>query len=720
MKNWISLLFLLFLICGCAHKEEGKESLKVSMIVSEKQSPRDLEVVKERILKKVLGNPIPITKAFKKYQKPLYEYLKTQNANGAWPDIDYKDMSTVTWEPVAHLYRILELCQAWASKESKYYQKPELREAISKGFDYWLKLGLERRWWWYTIGEPTVVGKIMLIFQAELTKEQYKKGLKILKRAKQDNTGANFIWQSKIVIYRAILENNSKLLKEASVSISGAINDDNPEGIQKDGAFFQHGPCLYNNGYGASFVLGIARLAVLFRNTSFAIPKDKIEFLDRYILDKSQWMNHGNTPDFGTIGRQITRPSEGKTSYLAPLSELMLQLSSDREADYRNMLRCIKDMQAPSLIGNRYFFRGHIMTQHGVGWYISARMYSNRIMNTDILTCKEGLYSHYLAEGATCIMRTGKEYLDIFPVWNWQKIPGTTVEMRPQTPGNPSRKGESSFAGGVSTGQSGIAAFDLKRDGLNAKKAWFFFPELVVCLGAGINCQSPYNVTTTVNQCLLSGKVITNASFPNALTGKEYRLKNIQWIYHAGITYAFPFPQDLFLTQKTQLGSWKKISGEREDAQVGKDVFSLWLEHGSSPKDGGYEYFIIPNVKPENVEAFISEQIVKILSNTPEKQAVAYTKDKNLIIGMAFYKAGNIKFKDIYLETDKPCVAIVKKLKEKEWLLYAADPSCKNAEIKFVFQSSGIAKREIIAKLPSDAYAGGAVAMEIKSRQEEK
>ncbi len=32
------------------------------------------------------------------------------------------------------------------------------------------------------------------------------------------------------------------------------------------------------------------------------------------------------------------------------------------------------------------------------------------------------------------ISRTGKEFYDIYPVWDWQKIPGTTVVQKPELP----------------------------------------------------------------------------------------------------------------------------------------------------------------------------------------------------------------------------------------------------------------------------------------------
>ena len=68
-----------------------------------------------------------------------------------------------------------------------------------------------------------------------------------------------------------------------------------------------------------------------------------------------------------------------------------------------------------------------IMVQRRPGYYTSARMYSTRTLNTDGYINGENKKSHHLADGATYIFRTGEEYRDIFPVWDWKRIPGTDL-----------------------------------------------------------------------------------------------------------------------------------------------------------------------------------------------------------------------------------------------------------------------------------------------------
>ncbi len=98
----------------------------------------------------------------------------------------------------------------------------------------------------------------------------------------------------------------------------------------------------------------------------------------------------------------------------------------------------------------------------------------------------EGLKNHYLGDGANFISRTGQEYYDIFPVLDWRRIPGTTVVQKPTLPSEEEirEEGVTDFVGGVSDGLMGASAFDYVkiRDSLQARKSWFFFDNVFVCL----------------------------------------------------------------------------------------------------------------------------------------------------------------------------------------------------------------------------------------------
>ena len=99
-----------------------------------------------------------------------------------------------------------------------------------------------------------------------------------------------------------------------------------------------------------------------------------------------------------------------------------------------------------------------------------------------------------MSDGCTNIVTQGNEYANIFPAWNWRRIPGTTapqLDTIPMAASDWQTRGTSTFAGGVSDSIYGVSAYAYMDNyaGVNtgAKKAWFFFDNEVVCLGSGIN-----------------------------------------------------------------------------------------------------------------------------------------------------------------------------------------------------------------------------------------
>ena len=112
-------------------------------------------------------------------------------------------------------------------------------------------------------------------------------------------------------------------------------------------------------------------------------------------------------------------------------------------------------------------------------------MSSKRVIGAELVN-EENLSGYHLADGALYLYQGGDEYTDIFPVWDWRKIPGVTCAQT-DIPAFKTSSIESDFVGGVSDGTHGCAALDYVRDGVVAKKAWFFGANSVVCLGAGIS-----------------------------------------------------------------------------------------------------------------------------------------------------------------------------------------------------------------------------------------
>jgi len=653
------------------------------------ESLTDLDEMRQRVLAPYLTPPDA---------ERVRSLRASMQEDGSWPDVNYGGSSTTTWEPAEHLRRLLILAQAWHAPTAETHGDDDLAAEISRALDCWLRKDPRRPWWWDCIGAPGRVSLILLMLDGHLTNAQRAKGIEILKRAKMSDsggkqvwsgseTGQNLVWQAEITARRALLQKDAELLRRAFGRIASEIRISDGEGIQADFSFHQHGPCLYNHGYGANFATDNARLAALSDGTAFAYPPEKIALLSSYILDGSQWLARGPHTDFGAEGREITRPQQ-TARYLGEAARDMLKVATGRKAEFQALVARIDGVPgATPLAGNKHFYRSDIMAHHRPGWYMSARMYSTRTMNTDNLAgCGEGLLSHYLAEGATCIMCHGDEYLNLFPAWDWQRVPGTTVELIPHNPGEPQRKGASAFAGGASDGTAGVAAFQLQRETLRARKAWFFFSDTAVCLGAGIRCATDCSVVTTLNQCRLRGSVTIGSDTGAEVAQAGTKTIDARWIWHDGIAYLFEQVMPITLTNGRVEGNWRRISAHRSSeanygilGSVTDQVFLVGMNHGVRPNGASYTYAVLPKTTARDVPALARTPPFLIATNSVNVQAVYHPGDAAL--GLVFHEPGRFVWHGWQLVVDRPCVLVLRQ-EQEVWHMALADPAAGSGTVR--------------------------------------
>lgn len=94
----------------------------------------------------------------------------------------------------------------------------------------------------------------------------------------------------------------------------------------------------------------------------------------------------------------------------------------------------------------------------GARYVSTLKMYSSRTRNTECINSQNPLGFH-LADGTTYTYVTGDEYEDIAAAWDWNMIPGTTVDYgaAPLQCDTANQVGVENFVGGVSTGKLGMA-----------------------------------------------------------------------------------------------------------------------------------------------------------------------------------------------------------------------------------------------------------------------
>jgi chondroitin AC lyase len=294
--------------------------------------------------------------------------------------------------------------------------------------------------------------------------------------------------------------------------------------------------------------------------------------------------------------------------------------------------------------------------------YVSVRMCSKIIQSTESGN-GENLLGAYLSDGATYVYRSGKEYENIFPVWNWHRIPGVTSYTEAALP-SLSWQGlhnQSDFVGGVSDSVSGIACMLFKRDGLTAYKSWFFTSQGFTCLGTGIRSDLKEDVSTTVNQNLLNGKIIVKTNKGSRLISEGEQLKgeNISWVYHDHTGYLFLQKEKVEVSADHQSGNWNRVYHAGSSEKISKNVFNLSVAHGSNPTNESYAYMVLPNTSESILNHAFRLPLIKILQNDTCIQAISDAS--KLLTQIIFYREGKIRLNNkIILRANNPCLVIAK------------------------------------------------------------
>lgn len=628
--------------------------------------------------------------------------------DGSWADVTYLDDNLLSWAAARHMTRLHTLARGWYQAQSPWYQHNEVFCAILRGLDYWYDRKLQNpNWWWNEIGLPTSLGETLLCLKGCCDPVYIERAIPALACHQPlfHFTGQNLVWVASIQLYQGLLTDDVGLVAQSLNRVGQEIQVfPEDEGMQPDMSFHQHGKLLYSGGYGQSFVADVGRLLAFTAGTIFAFPPSQVARFARYVLDGSRWMIRGRTFEPGAIGREITRVGHASTRFVAGLRDLA-SFEHPRQQEAQASAAIDPNAGQSIVVGNRYFWCSDLMTQHRPGYYLSVRMTSTRVVNADVACCGgEGRLCHHIAEGATFIMRDGDEYRDIYPVWNWRQIPGTTVlqERGDFDPEALRGLGEHAFAGGASDGQVGCAALDFSRGTLAAKKSWFFFDEGMVALGAGITASGEAPVRTTLNQCHWRGPAYL-FGVAQPLAAGEYQLTPGAAYWQDGVTYRI-LDGTGTLRLGTQRGAWSDCGVGSSDPLT-LAVMNAGLEHGVNPAGATYAYAVLPDVAES--AAFTDDPArFMILRNDATLQAVWHTVEKR---GHAvFYAPGTVSFPDgQQIGVDLPCILLYHPLDDDRIAITLAQPEQREGMVTLTL--TGPVSSRLSVPLPSREYAGSSM-----------
>lgn len=642
------------------------------------QRNNDYEMFMEKIRNTTIKNP-SIDKNLALFQE-----------NGSFSDIDYDDTQMTNWTPIKHIERLSDFVYAYTNEKNKYYQNEDLYQKIVKGLEYWYDVDSESDNWWHNqISEPQKLG--VLLIQMRIGKKQIPQELetKILKRIQETGgdpakwTGANRTDIALHWIYRSCLTQNEADLKTAIDNVFNPVVYTTEEGFQHDNSYFQHGEQLYIGGYGDEILKGVTQVASYALGTQYQLDKEKVELLSKFMRETYYRAVRGQNMSFDVVGRSVSRPGLLNKRTTATYAKRMIDIDPTHADEYKAIIARLNRKQPADYqvtASHTHYFRGDYSLHVRPQYNFDVRLASTRTKKCEYGN-KENLKTYFMSDGCTNITQTGDEYFNIFPVWNWCHIPGTTAPQLEKVPMDPKAwgvLGTSTYAGGVSDSIYGATAYaymDTNPEvNTGAKKSWYFFDNEVVCLGAGIQSTSTYPVHTTVNQCFLKGGIMVDkGDKEETLANGSHTLQAPQWVLHDKIGYFFPQKEEVFLTAQTQSGRWYDINTSKSKKEEKMDVFTLGINHGVGPKDGSYAYIVVPDkTSAQEMKAYQKKNAIEILSNNAKVQAVRNTKLNVWMV--TFFEAGTFTHKELSVTVDKPCILMIKDITSKSANLHIADP----------------------------------------------
>ncbi|KAI0639371.1 polysaccharide lyase family 8 protein [Trametes polyzona] len=727
---------------------------------------QDVQTVTQRRFATIVGGTTGATS--------IPTWLATLQPNGQWPDVDYTAGCAApksNWKAQTHWSRILTLTSAWhggLKNAAQFVQDNQVRSAISSAMGFWFANdatnpacldsgGLDacpcgtpglwnQNWFSNVIGVPTFVGEVCLLLGDSLTASERASCQKITGRsfATFDTgingvsaiTGANALDIASIGIDAGLLAQNATLVSaafgrvHADAVIQNAIKAD---GIRADGSFGQHAGIIYNGNYGKDYENDLLDFEIEAGGTQFQAGADARTALET-LVDANQWMIYRNIFtnvlhwDFSVLGRLMTDPvidNHASANIKTNLTELQVlgQLwGSDKISNaFNNLSLNTSTANSGNLVGNRVFYANDYAVQRGPGYVTTLRMYSTRTQNTEC-TDDANNFGFHLADGTVYTHLNGDEYEDIVAAWDWNLIPGITVDYgaTPLTCATTRHTGTQTLVGGASDGRVGAVAMRYETPSsknLNWRKTWFFLEnDIQVVMIARITSATSAPVFSVLDQRKHVGQVLVNGA---AVGSGNYTHPSTLW--HGGVGYVFNTsdPVTLSVDVSTRTGDWSAI-GASSQPPVTVDMFTAWLSHDDI--SSAISYMVYPATTPASFQAKVAASNLKSIRNDGSISALLDVPNKTAFLVYWVANGGSVTIPA--LSTGGATIKVQSTgnvnviLRMDTWTVTVADPTQSLASVTLTFTlGSGSAPagwgtsktKTVQISLPTGGLAGSSV-----------
>lgn len=405
--------------------------------------------------------------------------LRSVNADGSFEGVDYASGDRGSWPTGASVERI----RAFAVAARRHPDDRRFAEAFHRTFGFFVgKKRSNANWWWPAIGVPKELGPAMVLMEGELSADEREKGLAYLKGAYFGQTGQNRELLAWCVLQRAMLENDEALARKCREEMAAVFRfgPKGGEGLMRDGIYHLHGHQPQMGGYGQQLVLDVMRYAPVFRGTSFDFSESERAAILALVRDGYSWLYWRGRMEPGSVGRQIWPGSQqGRGDFIRRALDVIGTSCGDGPIP-------------GDRVGFKFFDDSAMAVYRATNWMASVKMTIRSVPGVERVN-SDNLKGGDFADGSMFTLVTGREYDDIYPLWNnWRVLPGLTSDPdedvwnpRKWWGGQHSPNGEDFCAG---AGDAALAAVSFRfDDGITSYLATrVFTPEFAFTVKGGV------------------------------------------------------------------------------------------------------------------------------------------------------------------------------------------------------------------------------------------
>ncbi len=483
-----------------------------------------------------------------------------------------------------------------------------------------------------------------------------------------------------------------------------------------DGGAFHH-----RNNYPAYAVGGLdgaTNMIYLFSRTEFAVSELAHETVKNVLLTMRFYCNKLNFP-LSMSGRHpdgkgklvpmhfammaLAGSPDGKEEYDSEMVSSYLRLISDpsiandspeympkvSNAEERKVAKLLIEKGfrlEPDPQGNIAMGYGCVSVQRRSNWSAVARGHSRYLWAAEHYL-GANLYGRYLAHGSLQILTAapGQTVTPATSGWqqegfDWNRIPGVTSihlpleQLQAKVLNVDSYSGmeemlysDEAFAGGLSqqkmNGNFGMKLHehDKYNGSHRARKSYHFIDGMIVCLGSDIeNTNTEFPTETTIFQLAVTDKA-----------GHDY-WKNYQgdkkvWVDHLGTGYYVPTP----IRFEKNFPQYSRMQNTGKETKG--DWVSLVVDHGKAPKNGSYEYAVLPQTNEALMKKFAKKPTYKVLQQDRNAHIVESVSEQ--IISYVLFETPETTLPGGLLQrVDTSCLVMIHKGSADKIKLTVAQP----------------------------------------------